>query len=247
MQRMPKARASKTKKASPKRPAAAKTPAAKTGPFVSGPFKGHYRHDGAAKKHAMKADLVFARGKLTGTGADDVGAFALAGRYDAKKGTLAFQKTYLGAAPVKYKGAFSERDKAFVGTWTLPKTKGTFALAKGRVKAAVVAPPPPVPARVVESLRARPIDDVGGSAAVWVHVPLSDRAFGSAKDLRLVAKIDEAIVQALGDAGAGGAGDSGVGGGSYDLQYRGGSKAKMKKLIQAALASVSAPKATSVT
>jgi hypothetical protein len=86
-------------------------------PFPSGPWVGFYLYSGRPDKHRMDLALTFANGTITGEGNDDVGAFVIRGRYDARSRECHWTKTYLGAHDVYYRG-FRE-GKGIWGTWEI--------------------------------------------------------------------------------------------------------------------------------
>lgn len=65
----------------------------------------------------MDLNLEFASGFLSGNGTDDIGPFLIRGRYDAVAGECYWQKHYLGAHSVFYRG-FRE-GKGIWGTWEI--------------------------------------------------------------------------------------------------------------------------------
>ena len=86
--------------------------------FPSGPWIGFYTYSGGGRrKHRMDLGLTFAKGSITGDGNDDVGAFVLRGRYDAKTMECHWTKTYVGAHDVFYKGY--REGKGIYGKWEI--------------------------------------------------------------------------------------------------------------------------------
>jgi hypothetical protein len=65
----------------------------------------------------MDLSLTFANGNMNGDGSDDVGRFAVKGRYDSANRECYWTKTYLGAHDVFYRG-FRE-GKGIWGTWEI--------------------------------------------------------------------------------------------------------------------------------
>jgi len=65
----------------------------------------------------MGLHLSFTDGVVTGTGNDDVGPFAINGRYDATSDECHWTKTYPGSHDVFYRG-FRE-GKGIWGTWEI--------------------------------------------------------------------------------------------------------------------------------
>ena len=84
--------------------------------FPSGPWTGFYNY-GPGDRHRMDLALAFANGSMSGDGADDIGAFAIRGRYDAANQECHWTKSYLGAHDVFYRG-FRE-GKGIWGTWEI--------------------------------------------------------------------------------------------------------------------------------
>lgn len=85
--------------------------------FISGPWTGFYNYHAAGSRHRMELDLQFADGGMTGAGADDVGRFLIKGRYDAQSLECHWNKHYVGAHDVSYRG-FRE-GKGIWGTWEI--------------------------------------------------------------------------------------------------------------------------------
>jgi hypothetical protein len=82
----------------------------------SGEWTGFYQQFGA--QFRTNLSLSFAAGRLRGEGIDGVGAFVVAGRYDANTNDVHWTKSYLGAHEVLYRGC---RDgKAIWGVWEIP-------------------------------------------------------------------------------------------------------------------------------
>lgn len=65
----------------------------------------------------MELHLTFANGNMRGDGVDDVGRFLVKGRYDAASHECYWNKTYVGAHDVFYRG-FRE-GKGIWGTWEI--------------------------------------------------------------------------------------------------------------------------------
>ncbi len=85
--------------------------------FPSGPWTGFYNYRAGGDRHGMDLHLTFTSGLLTGAGMDDVGQFAIRGRFDAGSGECSWTKSYLGAHDVYYRG-FGE-GKGIWGTWEI--------------------------------------------------------------------------------------------------------------------------------
>ena len=84
--------------------------------FPSGPWTGFYNY-GPGDRHRMELGLTFMNGCMTGDGADDIGSFAIRGRYDAANLECYWTKSYPGAHDVFYRG-FRE-GKGIWGTWEI--------------------------------------------------------------------------------------------------------------------------------
>jgi hypothetical protein len=91
--------------------------------FPSGPWVGFYNYY-PGDRHRMDLTLEFANGHVSGNGIDDVGRFAIAGRYDATNRECRWTKTYIGSHDVFYRG-FRE-GKGIWGTWEIVLTRGGF-------------------------------------------------------------------------------------------------------------------------
>src|SRR5262245_62158761 len=72
--------------------------------FTSGPWTGYYLYSDPRDLHRMELDLQFDRGRITGAGADDVGAFSIRGTYEPDSQKVWWRKSYLGAKTVSYSG-----------------------------------------------------------------------------------------------------------------------------------------------
>lgn len=86
-------------------------------PFPDGPWRGFYVYAGARDRHSMDLQLRFRDGVLSGSGDDDVGPFAIQGRYDVEAGEVHWTKAYVGRHSVFYRG-FGEPNRIW-GTWEL--------------------------------------------------------------------------------------------------------------------------------
>ncbi len=96
----------------------------------SGPWHGFYTYRTMSSRHRMDLRLEFRGGKITGTGVDDIGRFAIAGRYDVENLKCTWRKTYLGAHTVLYDGVYDLG--SIYGVWTIPpSSKGGFRIWPG--------------------------------------------------------------------------------------------------------------------
>jgi hypothetical protein len=92
--------------------------------FPSGPWTGFYNYGSSARKHRMDLVLAFADQTVSGDGSDDIGQFAVTGRFDETNGECYWTKTYIGGHDVYYRG-FRE-GKGIWGLWELPNESGGF-------------------------------------------------------------------------------------------------------------------------
>ena len=84
--------------------------------FPSGEWVGFYREDGS--NHRQEMHLVFSEGRMSGDGGDDIGSFAIHGRYDAESHEVWWTKVYPGRHEVFYKGY--REIKGIWGMWEIP-------------------------------------------------------------------------------------------------------------------------------
>ncbi len=85
--------------------------------FPSGKWVGFFLDRRLPGKHQMEMTLTFAGGTLTGTGRDRVGSFTFAGTYDVVDGQCVWEKKYVSAHALDYRG-FNE-GKGIWGTWSM--------------------------------------------------------------------------------------------------------------------------------
>ena len=85
--------------------------------FPSGLWTGFYNYRSERIKWRQELALNFAKGRITGEGKDNVGAFVIAGRYDTMNRECYWTKTYVGAHDVHYRG-FRE-GKGIWGLWEI--------------------------------------------------------------------------------------------------------------------------------
>jgi hypothetical protein len=88
--------------------------------FPSGLWTGFYNYV-PGDRHSMQLRLEFSAGAMHGDGVDDIGSFAIRGRYDTSSLECSWTKTYPGSHDVSYRG-FRE-GKGIWGTWEI----GLFA------------------------------------------------------------------------------------------------------------------------
>jgi hypothetical protein len=119
--------------------------------FPSGEWTGFYVQYGVQWRQDLV--LTFADGGVRGSGGDALGPFAIRGRYDRAALEVTWQKSYLGAHTVDYRG-FRE-GKGIWGTWELAPLRGGFKIWPRRAGEEVeadaasereAAPAAPVPA-----------------------------------------------------------------------------------------------------
>lgn len=92
--------------------------------FPSGPWTGFYNYGRSTHKHRMDLVLAFADQKVSGDGSDDIGRFAITGRFDETSGECYWTKAYIAGHEVYYRG-FRE-GKGIWGVWELPNESGGF-------------------------------------------------------------------------------------------------------------------------
>ncbi len=88
--------------------------------FPSGEWVGFYREQGS--NHRQEMHLFFSGGRISGSGADDIGTFTISGRYDADSREAWWTKIYPGSHDVFYKG-YREL-KGIWGLWEIPPGGG---------------------------------------------------------------------------------------------------------------------------
>jgi hypothetical protein len=92
--------------------------------FPSGPWTGFYNYSGPRGRHRMDLHLTFANGRISGDGSDDIGRFAITGKYDAATHDCHWVKQYLGQHAVHYEGGGEQR--GIWGIWKLMGWRGGF-------------------------------------------------------------------------------------------------------------------------
>lgn len=92
--------------------------------FPSGDWYGFYTYHGDTGRHPMDIRFTFENGRVSACGGDPVGEFILTGAYDERNRECYWNKQYLGAHTVFYRGY---RDgKGIWGNWELRGSKGGF-------------------------------------------------------------------------------------------------------------------------
>ncbi len=86
--------------------------------FPSGPWTGFYQYqNGVRGKQDLR--LTFARGRMTGAGADEVGQFIIEGSYDSDTNEARWVKYYPGGHSIDYRGFRDGPVKGIWGTWKI--------------------------------------------------------------------------------------------------------------------------------
>jgi hypothetical protein len=84
--------------------------------FPSGPWTGFYQYpDGTRGQQDLR--LTFSLGRMTGTGADEVGQFIIEGFYDTATKEARWLKSYPGGHAIQYRGFREGPVKGIWGTW----------------------------------------------------------------------------------------------------------------------------------
>lgn len=103
---------------------AASSSSAPSSVFPSGEWSGYWIQGGERGSQDLR--LHFARGRISGAGADKVGEFAIRGGYDDEKREVWFEKNYLGLHSVFYRG-FNDGIEGIWGDWQIGAfTRGGF-------------------------------------------------------------------------------------------------------------------------
>ena len=97
--------------------------------FPSGRWTGFWLQRVFIGRQYMSLNLTFAQGIVRGEGADRVGEFTIAGRYEVKTGSCKLTKAYVGAHALTYEGR-NENDGQWIwGVWRrLTLDRGGFHL-----------------------------------------------------------------------------------------------------------------------
>jgi hypothetical protein len=95
--------------------------------FVSGPWTGFFTYQQFFGEHRTDLHLDFRMGRITGSGADAVGPFVIAGGYDERTGSCWWTKSYVGAHELSYHGA--REGRGIAGQWEIrPGWRGSFRI-----------------------------------------------------------------------------------------------------------------------
>jgi len=82
----------------------------------SGWWDGFYCYDQSPRQHKMSSELFFSRGRVTGSGSDDVSPFEWNGHYNLEEYKIKLSKSY-ATHTVKYRGDIDEN--GIWGTWEI--------------------------------------------------------------------------------------------------------------------------------
>jgi hypothetical protein len=88
--------------------------------FPTGEWKGFYVQLDGRQRYMMDLLLQFSQDRISGSGDDPVGRFAVSGAYDTMTGECSWTKRYIGQHAVEYAG--QARQGGIVGTWRVPGT-----------------------------------------------------------------------------------------------------------------------------
>jgi hypothetical protein len=92
--------------------------------FPSGPWTGFFLQYWLPGRHQTNLDIDFSTGELSGEGRDRVGAYTVAGTYDAATGKCEWIKQYLGKHAVAYRGVADGR--GIWGVWEIRLLGGLY-------------------------------------------------------------------------------------------------------------------------
>lgn len=86
--------------------------------WPSGNWIGFYVYSRSVNnRHRMDLALTFSKGRVTGSGSDDIGKFVIKGGYSIRDGSCYWSKQYLGAHDVCYTGY--REGRGIWGTWVI--------------------------------------------------------------------------------------------------------------------------------
>ena len=96
-------------------------------------WRGFYVYAPGTRRHAMRLDLAFAAGVVTGGGSDDLGRFTIHGGFDPEGVRVWWHKHYVGAHSVWYEGVRDGTGSRVVyGGWSIGADfSGGFRLWRG--------------------------------------------------------------------------------------------------------------------
>lgn len=100
---------------------------------ASGTWRGFYVYAPGGRRHAMRLDLAFGAGTVTGGGSDDVGRFTIRGGFDPEGVRVWWHKHYAGAHSVWYEGVRDGAGSRVVyGGWRIGAAySGGFRIWRG--------------------------------------------------------------------------------------------------------------------
>ena len=94
--------------------------------FPSGPWTGFYQYKNG-RRGQQDLRLAFENGRMTGTGADELGQFIIEGSYKAETKEAKWLKSYPGAHNNDYRGFREGPVPGIWGTWSIaPNWHGGF-------------------------------------------------------------------------------------------------------------------------
>ncbi len=96
-------------------------------------WRGFYVYAPGTRRHAMRLELAFAAGVVTGGGSDDIGHFTIRGGYDVEGVRVWWHKHYAGAHTVWYDGVRDGAGSRVVyGGWSIAaESSGGFRIWRG--------------------------------------------------------------------------------------------------------------------
>ena len=94
--------------------------------FPSGPWTGFYQYKNGVRG-SQDLRLTFEQGRMTGTGADELGQFIIEGSYNAESKEARWMKSYPSAHCIDYRGFREGPAPGIWGTWSIgPDWHGGF-------------------------------------------------------------------------------------------------------------------------
>ncbi len=100
---------------------------------TSSTWRGFYVYAPRTRRHAMRLELAFVAGVVTGGGTDDIGRFSIRGGYDPEGVRVWWHKHYLGGHGVWYDGVRDgARSRVVYGGWSIAgDASGGFRIWRG--------------------------------------------------------------------------------------------------------------------
>ena len=86
--------------------------------FPSGPWTGFYQYSNGERGH-QDLRLMFDKGRLTGSGSDELGVFNVEGSYDESSKEASWSKLYPDGHSVAYRGFREGPVPGIWGTWQI--------------------------------------------------------------------------------------------------------------------------------